>query len=577
MMLLLLARKKLESYDQLEKLFNNLKGVLIFMSFNINRRQFLFRSGLAGVGVLGIASGVGVSESTALAQSVIQNPGELSESILGDRAQNAFQIRQQAAQMGLNRPKVNHQNNNDEKFYTNRAGNFHKTLPHNDLGEVDPGAYDALRRALTTGRAQDFERIPQGGIQKLANPQAAFAYDLMGPDNFTISLPHAPFMLSQEAGGEVVEVYWKALARDVPFSDYESDPTVERAAGELSSLSDFRGPKQGGSVTPLTIFRGNTAGDLAGPYISQFLFHPVPHGAQQIEQRSQTTVAGLNHMVDYANWLDVQNGNLPESNIYEETPRYISNGRGLGEYVHQDYPGQAFVNAALIMLNKGTAFDHSNPYLQSATQDGFVTFNITHILNVVSGVVSCALKHAWFHKWLVNRRVRPEAFGGLVHNQLIGKMSSVVSNDVLESEAVQEAFRQNNSYLLPMAYSEGSPTHPAYPAGHATISGACVTALKAMFDEDAVFEAPVVADRDGASLLPYSGSALTVGGELDKLAANISLGRDFAGVHYRSDGIQGMFLGESVALGVLAELRLTYPENFAGFSLTTFSGEKVSI
>jgi len=32
-------------------------------------------------------------------------------------------------------------------------------------------------------------------------------------------------------------------------------------------------------------------------------------------------------------------------------------------------------------------------------------------------------------------------------------------------------------HLLPMAFPEGSPIHPAYGAGHATVAGACVTIL----------------------------------------------------------------------------------------------------
>ncbi len=40
--------------------------------------------------------------------------------------------------------------------------------------------------------------------------------------------------------------------------------------------------------------------------------------------------------------------------------------------------------------------------------------------------------------------------------------------------------------LLPMAFPEGSPMHPAYGAGHATVAGACVTILKAFFDTSAV-------------------------------------------------------------------------------------------
>ena len=39
---------------------------------------------------------------------------------------------------------------------------------------------------------------------------------------------------------------------------------------------------------------------------------------------------------------------------------------------------------------------------------------------------------------------------------------------------------------LPMAFAEGSPMHPAYGAGHATVAGACVTVLKAFFDTSAV-------------------------------------------------------------------------------------------
>ena len=83
---------------------------------------------------------------------------------------------------------------------------------------------------------------------------------------------------------------------------------------------------------------------------------------------------------------------------------------------------------------------------------------------------------------------------------------------------------------------------------------------------------------DGLSLVAYRGHQnLTVGGELNKLAANIALGRDAAGVHWRSDSIEGLFLGETVALGVLADLALTYVEEFPGFQLTRFDGTTVTI
>jgi hypothetical protein len=148
---------------------------------------------------------------------------------------------------------------------------------------------------------------------------------------------------------------------------------------------------------------------------------------------------------------------------------------------------------------------------------------------------------------------------------------------LLASEAPGAVHARYGTYLLPMAYPEGAPTHPAYPAGHATIAGACVTVLKAFFDESLVLPAPKVSDRNGIDLLDWSGTPLTVGGELNKLASNISLGRDTAGVHYRQDGEQGLRLGEQVGLAVLREFRALYPEPFDGFRLTGFDGKAIMV
>jgi hypothetical protein len=128
-----------------------------------------------------------------------------------------------------------------------------------------------------------------------------------------------------------------------------------------------------------------------------------------------------------------------------------------------------------------------------------------------------------------------------------------------------------------MAYPEGCPTHPPYPAGHATIAGACATVLKAFFKESSVIPDPVMANDDGLSLSLYKGPDLSVGGELNKLAANIALGRDAAGVHWRSDSIEGLKLGEAVAIGIISDLRMTYHEDFPGFSLTKFDGTTITI
>ncbi len=177
----------------------------------------------------------------------------------------------------------------------------------------------------------------------------------------------------------------------------------------------------------------------------------------------------------------------------------------------------------------------------------------------------------------MHRRLRPEEFGGRVHNRLTKLASYAIPEELLRSQVLQRTRDANGSYLLPQAFPEGSPLHPSYPAGHAAIAGACTTILKAFFNESFILPEPVQASADGLMLIPYTGPALTLGGELNKLASNVSLGRDTAGLHYRSDGIEGMRFGETVALNLMRDLTTTLPEEFDGFSLTTFDGRPVRI
>jgi len=93
-----------------------------------------------------------------------------------------------------------------------------------------------------------------------------------------------------------------------------------------------------------------------------------------------------------------------------------------------------------------------------------------------------------------------------------------------------------------VAFPEGSPTHPSYPAAHACNAGACATILKAFFNANYVFPHPVEATADASARELWRGAPLTLGDEIDKLAGNIALGRDAAGVHYRSDSVRGLFV-----------------------------------
>lgn len=146
--------------------------------------------------------------------------------------------------------------------------------------------------------------------------------------------------------------------------------------------------------------------------------------------------------------------------------------------------------------------------------------------------------------------------------------------------------------LLPMAFPEGSPMHPAYGAGHATVAGGCVTMLKAFFemfeDCDSHVERglcdkdgkPIVyvPNADGSRLVKDSKfkGKLTIQGELDKLAANISIGRNMAGVHYYSDYYDSLRMGERVAVSILLEQAPTYGEAMET-SFKSFDGDYITI
>src|SRR5262249_11575480 len=172
------------------------------------------------------------------------------------RKTQAYQIRLQAAQKELQQEAPAHPNNSDECRFQSRIGSYSKGLPHNSQGEVDPNAYQTYINALTTGDPADFEKIPLGCSNgyKLVNPQAGLAYDLEGIDSHCTYMPAAPAFGSDEMNAELIELYWMALTRDVPFSEYETNPLTNQAADDLTKLGDaFKGPKINGRVTPATL------------------------------------------------------------------------------------------------------------------------------------------------------------------------------------------------------------------------------------------------------------------------------------------------------------------------------------
>ena len=365
----------------------------------------------------------------------------------------------------------------------------------------------------------------------------------------------------------------------------------------------------------------------------------IPYGSLTIDQRTLTHKNCLDHMTDWPSWLDVQNGaNFKDTDVWEPRRRFITTPRDLATYVHFDALYEAYLNACLILLGMkaptSKGFPEPSP---TGKRDAFATFGGPHILSLVTEVATRCLKAVRRQKFNYHRRARPEAIGGRLTliaaaaelegvslgDACSGKLDSdltafeglleEIPDDLLNAVTAHNA-KQNtkamrdmrsvtcpdapkafdaHNLLLPMAFPEGSPMHPAYGAGHATVAGGCVTMLKAFFEMydrcgrerelrqpngDAIVYVP---NRNGKRLFKdtkFKG-ALTIQGELDKLAANISIGRNMAGVHYYSDYYDSARMGERIAVGILLEQAPTYGDavemTFKSFDgdLITLSGE----
>jgi hypothetical protein len=148
------------------------------------RRGFLLGTGgLAAAALVGPGGRWSRSEQVTSAGPTTTQPSGSGPLDVGARRARALQLRVTTAHQQLGEAFPHPRPNGDEDRYeVVGLATFTKALPHNTLGEVDPGAYRALLRALRSGRSADFRRIRLGGRVKLANPEGAFAFELQGPD-----------------------------------------------------------------------------------------------------------------------------------------------------------------------------------------------------------------------------------------------------------------------------------------------------------------------------------------------------------------------------------------------------------
>jgi hypothetical protein len=601
-------------------------------------------------------------------------------------------------------------------------GNFHKTLPHNEFGEVEPSAYRKFERTcieIETGSPRNFEEVPSGplvgasqtpfvlgpsptpeihaltkSVAKFVSPLAGASTESLGPDPKTLEMLPAPGCRSLTAMAEMVELYWMALLRDAPLLAFQTDRTppgsgcanltahttelgynvtnrVNNALdavnktfdiairqdtdfGRLRAPLDVASGADGANITLQTLFRSGLRDEQFGPLVSQFFIRPIGFGTQTIDQKQVPYIAKRDFLTSHGDWLLAQNtgkdkygrdygscnnysDQLHRGASYYPTGnpvRYIATMRDIARFVNRDALHQAYFNAALFLLGIGAPLDEGNPYRGNrySRELPFATLGGPDLLTLVSEVASRALKVVWRQKWLVHRRCRPEVMGGLIQMQRNGFGGTMRDyrlptslpgtpdfqaklNDTLNAVQTHNAALNGGAgtLFLPMAFSAGSPNHPAYGAGHATVAGACVTVLKAWFDEDVSLQK--IFDDANASALTgkvtpsdppggpfkllqpgyrqtgvslegfcdpqeYTGgdaNKITVGGELNKIASNVAMGRSMGGVHWRTDNTRSLRLGEEIAIEILRKRSAEYAERPVSFTFRSFDRQRVHI
>ncbi len=535
--------------------------------------------------------------------------------------------------------------NKSEREIPSFAASFTKTFEHDEktglLTEEGKKNYARFVEAIRTGKQTDFDQVKRyaQATIKLVNPQGAYMFSSAGGDSSLFKIEPFFELSSVDAATNMLEVYLMALCRDVFFSDYGTSGGTD-VDGKIASLTgtalkvlrtldkkSYKGPRtKEGHIDKTVLFRGTSAGDLIGPYISQFLLMPLKlvfpsaSGSQvfpsaAIETKQLRCVAQKREFgVSFKDFVALQNGIVPKT--YAATDydfkkmRYPVTGRDLASLTHYDRPFEIYYNTVSLLISYGFPFSKSFPYNANGilNEAPLVSMGLTDVYSLVGTSMNEAMKVSFAQKWRIHRALRPEAFAGLVHRarltgvnefKLHSSLFAVHKDvDVLElirkrneKQSLQSVdpqqllnFNEASTYLLGQVYPQGAPVHPSYPASHAVVAGACTTIIKAFFDDtvkiNSKYNPTKVHPTDPTNLIPlrYEGEeAMTVGSELDKLASNIACGRAFAGVHYRADCV-GLELGEEVAIRYLQDHACEYTEQgFQGFELTKRDGSRIRI
>ena len=505
---------------------------------------------------------------------------------------------------------------------------FSKTCKHDpDTGFPEADDVDELLSCVLESTPATLSAAANSqaseSTRKFVSPHAGLSFTLTGGDPKLVGC--APPLVCTEPKNifEMCEVYQRSLLRDVPFTNWDGDPKVVSAVAALNAFpADERTISY--AITPETLLRGESKGvdgmnaELVGPYISQMLFAKIDYDNMLFDQRYKNEL-DQHTQVTHKGYINVQNGGATDPILFGDTT-FVNNLRCNGSIVHNDALFSFGQRAAITLLKNGISLTPINDIRTDKTKpypvSNFVSIGPPDLLANIADAAGKSLYTAFNQKWCMNMKIRPEVLASIIglvqkgelnrsfpglddlEKLLNGPAAATIADVRAKNQSIDPSNPEYDTYNLDCLYPEGSPVHPSYPAGHACVAGATVTIIKAMMEtteenaEGIITERKwsdtglpvVIASADGDTLEPYTkddSAMMTINGELNKLASNISLGRDAAGVHYRCDGDCARKVGEEVAINLLRDITSCYYEtesgSFPGYTLVKFDGTPIKI
>lgn len=420
---------------------------------------------------------------------------------------------------------------------------FSNGLIHNEFGEVvDLQNAKNMICYLVAGDQAGLENhvtyyssatVPNGF---LVDPWSGIATNHMGAANGAIVLPPPPRNFSDAHAAEMVYLYSKALALDVPFDKYTTDPIINgliltpNAVNNPNVIADLPlSPAHGNPFTAQNLFRGTYQGNELGPYMSQFFFINFNLGSLQtvaMKFKSDPSLADVQALppVTYSlvngfsvgQTVSVHNGDFRESTsptspeVPPQAPttlKFITTGRDLSNWDRSDQTSQAEYSAALALSTLGVAFNPTLPiFAHNVGNSTGASAAVAQEASVWFGNLSRI--HGYYWKYFQYRRFRPQIAGLFTHIEKSGLKSygwpawylglntlwnSVVADNLAYYNVYPVAKKPNVvwqpgtnqvSYTLHQQVRDFKDHHPSYPAAHSVITGAGTTLLKFIFNGD---------------------------------------------------------------------------------------------